>query len=125
MKHARISGYLLLVTGLLHTLIGVVDGYPYLAAMVEDGFVNTVTASLERGVIFWFLVAGVGLILSGLLALGYERPLPASFGWGLLALAVVGALMLGPSGFLLAIPQALYVLIVAYRTPKRQTASAR
>lgn len=125
MKHARISGYLLFLTGLLHILIGVVDGYPYLAAMVEDGVVYTVTASLEREAIFWFLVAGVGFVLAGLLALGYERPLPASFGWGLLSLAVVGALMLGPSGFLLVIPQAVYILVAAYRRAPQQAVSAR
>lgn len=121
MKNARISGYLLVITGLLHTLIGVVDGYSYLTAMTRSGLINTVTISPEREAIFWFLVTGVGLILSGLLALGYERPLPASFGWGLLALALVGTLMLGPSGFLLVIPQAIYVLIVAYqRVPERR-----
>lgn len=43
MKHARISGYLLVITGLLHTLIGVVDGYPYLTAMTRSSLINTVT----------------------------------------------------------------------------------
>lgn len=116
MRHARISGYLLLVTGFLHTLIGVVAGYPYLAAMAEDGIISTVSASPEREAAFWFLVAGFGFLLSGLLALGYDRPLPASFGWVLLVLSVVGALLLGPSGFLLVIPQAVYILVVSRRT---------
>ena len=119
MKHARISAYFLLVTGSLHTLIGFVDGYPQLAAMARDGLFNTVTTSPEREAIFWFLVTGVALILTGLLALGFERPLPASFGWGLLALSVVGTVLLGPSGFLLVIPQALYILVVSRRTVQR------
>jgi hypothetical protein len=120
MKHARISGYLLLVTGFLHSLIGIIDGYPQLLAIVQAGFVNTVTVSPEREAIFWFLVTGVALFLSGLLALGYDRPLPISFGWGLLAVSVIGALLLGPSGFLLVIPQAVYILVVAYRISRRQ-----
>jgi hypothetical protein len=115
MKHARISGYLLLVTGILHTLIGLVDGYPQLVAMAQDGFINTATSSPEREAIFWFLVCGLALMLAGLLALGYKRSLPAPFGWGLLLLSVVGALLLGPSGFYLVIPQAIYILVVAYR----------
>ena len=123
MKHARFSGYLLLGTGLLHTLSGVSSGLSYLRAMLAAGLVNTVPGSRDRGAVFWFLVAGTGL--AALLALGYERPLAASFGWGLLALSVVGAIMLGLSGFLLVIPQALYVLIIAYRRGRgRETASA-
>ena len=121
MKHARISAYLLLVTGSLHTLIGVVDGFPQLVAVASEGLLNTVTVSPEREAIFWFLVTGVSLILTGLLALGYERPLPASFGWGLLVLSVVGTIVLGPSGFLLVIPQAVYILIVSRRTVYRRT----
>jgi Family of unknown function (DUF6463) len=125
MKHARISGYLLLVTGILHTLIGLVDGYPQLLAMAQDGFINTATASPEREAIFWFLVCGLALVLVGLLALGYDRPLPASFGWGLLLLSLAGAFMLGPSGFFLVIPQAIYILVVAYYTAqKRQRRTA-
>lgn len=122
MKHARISGYLLLVTGLLHTLNGVVGGYSYLNAMARDGLIGTVSASPEREALFWFLIAGVALFLMGLLALGYDRPLPASFGWGLLVLSVLGAFMLGPSGFLLIIPQALYILVVSQRVPNRRLA---
>jgi hypothetical protein len=120
MKHAHISGYLLLLTGFLHTLIGLVDGYPQLVVMVQDGFINTATASPEREAIFWFLVCGLALMLAGLLALGYDRSLPASFGWGLLLLSVIGALVLGPSGFYLVIPQAIYILVVAYRTPQKR-----
>lgn len=122
MNHARISGYLLLATGLLHTSLGVVGGYSYLSAMVREGLIGTVAGSFERQALFWFLVTGVSLLLIGLLALGYNRPLPASFGWALLVLGVLGTLMLGPSGFLLLIPQAIYILVVSQRAPKRQLA---
>lgn len=125
MNHARISAYLLLVTGSLHTLIGVVYGYPQLVAMASEGLLNTVTVSPEREAIFWFLVTGVSLILTGLLALGYERPLPASFGWGLLVLSVVGTVVLGPSGFLLMIPQAIYSLVVSRRAVYRRASATQ
>lgn len=120
MRHAQISAYLLLVTGFLHTLIGVIDGFPQLAAMTRGGLIATAAASPEREAIFWFLVTGVALLLAGLLALGYERPLPAAFGWGLLALSVVGTVLLGPSGFLLVIPQAVYVLVVSHRNGRHR-----
>lgn len=77
MRHARISAYLLLVTGTFHTLIGLVDGYPQFAVMARDGLFDTVTASPEREAIFWFLIAGFGFLVSGLLALGYKRLLSA------------------------------------------------
>lgn len=115
MNHARFSGILLIVTGCLHTLIGLIDGYPLLGDMLQEGVVGTATASVERQMLFWFLVTGFVIILTGVLALGYTVALPASFGWGLLLLSVVGALVLGPSGFLLIIPQAVYMLIVAHR----------
>lgn len=115
MRHAKISAYLLLVMGTLHTFIGLIDGYPLFLEMVREGLLNTVAVSPEREAIFWFLVSGIALILTGLLALGYEHPLPASFGWGLLILSLVGTLMLGPSGFLLVIPQAIYILVVSRR----------
>lgn len=99
MNHARISGLLLIITGCLHTLIGVVDGVPLLAAMVGEGLVGTATASLERQMLLWFLVCAAALILIGMLAFGYDRVLPASFDWGLLLLSVVGALVLDRPDF--------------------------
>lgn len=125
MIHGRISAYLLLATGTLHTVTGLVDGYPHLAAMARDGLVGTAAGSPERAAVFWFLVTGVALFLTGLLALGYERPLPAAFGWGLLALSVVGTVLLGPSGFLLVIPQAVYVLVVSRQDGRSRVTQKR
>ena len=48
-----------------------------------------------------------------LLALGFGRPLPASFGWALLTLSLIGTIFIPLSGFLLVIPQALYILVVS------------
>ncbi len=125
MKHARISAYLILATGFIHSLIGFTDGYAQLAPMLREGLFATVTASPEREAAFWFLVTGVAFVLTGLLALASERPLPASFGWGLLALSVAGTVLLGPSGFLLVIPQAIYILVVARRTNQRRVLETR
>ena len=111
-QSARISGVLLLATGALHTLIGLVSGAGLFRAMLREGVVQTVTTS-EREAAFWFTVAGVGLLLAGGLAVGYGRPLPAGFGWGLLGLSVAGALFVGGSGFALLVPQAVYILLAA------------
>jgi hypothetical protein len=119
MKHARISGYLILITGVLHILLALVEGYPQFIEMARDGLINTVTVSSEREVAFWFLVTGVGFFLTGLLALGYERPLPASFGWGLLGLSLVATFLIPFSGFPLLVPQALYILVMSRRSARQ------
>lgn len=119
MNHARLSGILLIVTGCLHTLTGFIDGYPIWEEMFRDGLIGTATGSVERQMLFWFCVTGIALVLVGLLALSYPKVLPVSFGWALLLLSVVGVLVLGPSGFLLLIPQALYMLVVTYRSRGR------
>ena len=116
MRPARLSGYLLIITGSLHTLFGLVSGYPWLGEMVRDGVIGAADASTERQYLVWFLTSGVGLILMGVLALGYREALSGGFGWGLLALSLVGVILLPTSGFWLLIPQALFVLVTASRT---------
>lgn len=88
--------------------------------MLREGSIGAAAASVERQMLIWFLVSGLALILLGMLALGYQKILPVSFGWGLLLLSVVGVLALGPSGFLLIVPQAVYILVVAYRRKRVQ-----
>ncbi len=122
-RSARISGGLLLATGALHTLIGVAAGAELFRAMLAEGVLRTVTGS-EREAAFWFTVTGVSLLLTGGLAVGYGRSLPAGFGWGLLGLSVTGALFLGGSGFVLVLPQALYILLSA-RSNRRVTSGER
>lgn len=116
MKHARISAYLLLITGVLHILLALYEDYPQFTAMARDGLVNTVLVSPEREVAFWYLVTGVGFVLTSLLAFGYERPLPASLGWGLLVFSVIGTVLIPLSGFVLLILQAIYILAVSNRS---------
>lgn len=107
------SGWLLIATGVAHTLIGVAGGRAELAGMARDGVWRAALASQDRQQVTWFLMAGCMFLLSGLLALRFGRPLPSSFGWALGLVAVVGTALFGASGFLLVIPQAIYILIVS------------
>ncbi|WAS96603.1 DUF6463 family protein [Nannocystis punicea] len=104
-------GTLLFWTGILHEVVGLSLGGAIALEIVRDGYVGAVEVSREREVVFWFLVAGVLMMIGGraLASLERERPLPREFGWWLLALALLGGLAIPVSGFWLAVPMAALV----------------
>lgn len=88
--------YLLILTGSLHTLFGLVSGYPWLGEMVRNGVVGAAGTSSEQQYLVWFLVAGVGLILMGVLGFteaGVFGPKPGlnSAGLGLVSSGLTSA----------------------------------
>ena len=115
----RLSGPLLMATGVLHLLAGFVFYPEPLAAIMQDGFFNAVEpnpAQFDREAAFWWMVFGVMLlILGGLVhwAQARTRTLPAFLGWALLALGVVGVSLMPASGFWLTFPQAALVFAAA------------
>lgn len=115
MNHARISGWLLIVTGLLHFGTGLAAGWTEFVGMAREGLWLEAMSTPERRFATWFTLASGAFLLPGVLALSSERPLPASFGWALLVFSVFGGVLFGPSGFLLVVPQAIYILVVAGR----------
>jgi hypothetical protein len=106
----KLSGRLLVATGVLHNIVGVLIGYPYMLEMWQAGLWNSVDPHMSRVAIFWFLLFGFLLMMVGQVIAGYVRPVPKAFGWSLLAMSTLGALMMPISGFWLVIPQALYLL---------------
>lgn len=113
--HAKISGWLLVITGVLHVGTGIVSEGSVLAGMIRDGLWLSAIGSPERQFAAWFTFAGLGFMLMGLLCLDRERPLSATFGWALALVAVLGAVLFGGSGFTLLLPQAVYIFVIAYR----------
>lgn len=122
MNHARISGWLLVATGLLYFATGLTAGWAEFSGMANDGFWLSAMASPERRFATWFTLAGFAFLLPGILALKSEHVLPAYFGWTLLALGCVGTVLFGLSGFVLIIPQAAYILVVATRRARNSRA---
>jgi Family of unknown function (DUF6463) len=93
-------------------------------AVVREGLWNTVDGVQGRPLAFWFLAAGLQLILLGALTDWIEarRPrmqLPRFFGWTLLAFAVGGIVLLPVSGFWLLLPPALGILTRRGRRMRR------
>ena len=117
----RLSGPLLMATGVLDLLYVLVFHSRQLAAIAQDGFFNAVEldpAQLDRETAFWHLTFGVTvLILGGLVHWAQARTgtLPAFLGWSLLALGLFGAILVPVSGFWALLPQAVLMLVVARR----------
>ena len=120
----RFVGPLLMATGVLHLVSGFVFYSGPLFAIAADGFLNAVKADvafstfdrLAAFAAFWYMIFGVMLLmLGGLIHWAQARTgtLPAFLGWSLLALGVVGVILMPASGFWLALPQAVLMLVVA------------
>lgn len=117
----RLSGPLLMATGVLDLLYVLVFHFRQLAAIAGDGFFGAVELDpfqLDREVAFWHLTFGAMVfILGGLVHWTQSRTgtLPAFLGWSLLALGLFGAVLVPVSGFWLVLAQAVMMLAVARR----------
>jgi hypothetical protein len=120
----RLSGPLLMATGVLDLLYVLMFHSRQLATIMQDGFlsaVETSPAQFDREVAFWHLAFGTTvLILGGLVRWSQARTgtLPAFLGWSLLAFGLFGAILVPVSGFWAVLPQAVLVLVVARRGSK-------
>jgi hypothetical protein len=94
-------GKSLIAIGLIHTLFGIVVFRGTLLMLLSEGLVNTVNAQPVREQAFWFLYAGFGWIILGVLIDSLERArifLPGFLGWAFLAMIVVGVVIMPISG---------------------------
>ena len=121
MNFSRNTGNLLMATGIIHNLAGVVMGWRVLIDIGASGFFNSINNEMDRNAIFWFLFAGFMMIIMGKLMQHYleaDWNLPMWLGISLLALSLVGCVMMPVSGFWLVIPQA--ILIIKARRKRRE-----
>ena len=98
-----------LIVGALHTLVGFAVFAAPLGALAQRGFNGLGDRDPLRNLAFWFVFAGIYLVLAGHLADRLERAgtLPRSFGWTLLVTTIVGVVLAPASGFWLAFPPAI------------------
>ena len=122
MKHW--IGRWLIAVAVIHTLFAIVVFRSVLFSIIQRGVFNTVGNDPMTGVVVWFVLFGAVLFICGLAVSALERSspnLPASLGWSLLALSVLGVVLMPASGFWLAFPPALAILL---RKPRIQSAAA-
>lgn len=100
----RTVGKLVVAIGGIHLAASAVFYRGDLLAMIDRGVVNAVEPAgavpLDAG--FWYLSAGLGMLMYGGLVWWYERnvgPAPAIVGWSLVALTAWGVVLVPASGF--------------------------
>ena len=109
----KYSGRLLVATGILHNVVGLLIFSPILGDIARAGFFNSIDPHMDRNAAFWFLGFGFMLMLMGAaIHWMHEQTgeVPAFMGWALLAIGLIGVMMMPASGFWLAIPQAIVLL---------------
>ncbi|WP_309118115.1 DUF6463 family protein [Paenibacillus sp.] len=111
----RQVGLLLALTGLLHSVVGLILYGDALLPIATEGLWNTMQeGDWERLNAFWFMMFGfllmlIGYIVSWVLKQTQLRP-PTVVGWSILAIGIVGAVIMPISGFWLVLPQAWLLL---------------
>jgi hypothetical protein len=121
MKSWKYSGMFLVVTGTLHTVVGIALCRNYLWAIIKNKLFNTLWVSREAGFdsdrsfVFWFLICGIVIIILGQILHYYikkeQKPAPAFLAYWLLGLSVIGCIIIPTSGIWLFIPQALIIIV--------------
>ena len=114
----RLSGPLLMATGVLDLLYVLVFHSRQLAAIAQDGFFDAVElnpAQFDQETAFWHMMFGLMFVVLGALvhwAQARTGTLPAFLGWSVLALGMAGVILMPLSGFWLLLPQAVLIFAV-------------
>jgi len=99
------SGTLLIVAACMHILLSVAGGYQYLAAIVGEGFFNTVRfdGDPNRMAVLWAIIAGLLWIMIGSFWNWFEhathKKIPPFYGWFLAVSSLIGAIVAPVGGF--------------------------
>jgi len=108
----KYSGHFLIITGIIHNLIGLIMGWPILVSMHQESwYASTVLDGqmlFDREAIIWFITSGTfwiafGLTLKKLLAEGFIPP--SSLGWSFIIIGIALVVIMPVSGAYLFIVQ--------------------
>ncbi|AFY52919.1 hypothetical protein Riv7116_0315 [Rivularia sp. PCC 7116] len=114
----KFSGYWLLVTSIIHVIVGVWLYAEQLSEIINSGFFNSITPNpfapnFAREDAFWFMTLTAFLVILAQLCLwanSQKISLPESVGWNLLITSIIGAVAIPISGFWLLMPPACLMI---------------
>ncbi|MDR2651685.1 MAG: DUF6463 family protein [Prevotellaceae bacterium] len=112
----KYSGILLIVSGIVHTIVGLILACDIYWEVLKLGFINVIEPDFvhARACAFWFLVCGIIIIILGQTLHYYIRQTnqkpPLLLGYWMLTLSVFGCLAMPASGFWLFVPQSLIII---------------
>ena len=113
-KYSGNVGNLIMITGVLHLIVGFVESWDEAIDMLRSGIVNTVDQTPDRFGFFWFEMSGLSVILFGSFLQQYlneyQKPIPKRYGYYLLIIAMIGCVLEPVSGFYVYIPIALLII---------------
>ncbi len=130
----KISGYLLVILGILHVSLGAISGWQQIKSIFSYDVWNALGQQpqaicmkdipcLQVNTIWWIILFGLMLVLFGVLCIWIEgklqRTIPSFIGWLLLVISGVSAVLLPVSGFWLVMLVAFYMLISNYLAQKK------
>jgi len=113
----KYSGHFLIITGMIHNLIGLAMGWPILSEMHQEAWFSTTELDgnmlFDRAAIIWFLTSGTfwilfGLTLKKLIADGFTPPI--SLGWGFIVIGIALVIIMPVSGAYLFILQGILLV---------------
>ncbi len=114
MKLWKYSGTILSLTGGIHVAFAIIQNWNIYKVFFSPGWVDPIGNDIQKELSFWFMLAGVLLILFGQTLQHYIKregyPAPLFLGYALLVVSAVGCVIIPLSGFWLFIPQALIIL---------------
>ena len=123
-RRAITTSWVVTATGVLHLGLGAVAFWEPLTAMAAAGVWNSLGGEADRQAALWYAVGGGSLLSTGLSArwaVMRTGLLPPPLGWGLVAIAIVGAVVAPRSGFWLVLVEGVALAAFA----RRLTAGSR
>ena len=112
----RWIGRWLIGVSVIHSLLCFVVFGKVFQSIFLNGLFDTVGRDPSIGVAVWCVLFGAVLFICGLAISSLEQAcsngmLPKSLGWSLFALSAVGVVLMPASGFWLAFPPAIAILV--------------
>ncbi|WP_343306592.1 DUF6463 family protein [Chitinophaga niabensis] len=107
-------GNIIIITGVLHLMLGFFVNWQTAMDMYRSGLVNTADQNVERFGFFWFQINGLFVLFTGSFIQHYttvsDKQIPVRFGYYLLCIALIGCLLEPLSGFYLYAILALFII---------------